>query len=65
MILHKINNAPDSLCKKCAQLYKGECKAFSLAHTQEEYESRTKGDALCMPPSMNLECTPGDINLVM
>ena len=48
-IKHKIYAVGDEVCFQCSQNYKGECKAFSIAHTQEEYLFRTKGNgkALC------------------
>ena len=47
MINHKIANVPDEVCKKCSQLWEGDCRAYSVAHSTEEYEHRLVGEVAC------------------
>lgn len=43
MIRGKIRNVQDAVCKGCSQLWNGECRAFQMPHSDEEYEHRKKG----------------------
>lgn len=42
MIPHKlISGTPDHVCRQCSQYYDGECRAFSVPHSDEERAART------------------------
>ena len=41
MIEHQIRDVPDSVCKKCPQLWEGECRTFCVPHSEEERMQRT------------------------
>ncbi len=52
MVEHKIvARTPDEVCRQCAQLWKGECRAFSVPHSQEEGRARSTFYGMeCDPP---------------
>ena len=41
MIEHKMRDVPDSVCRKCPQLWEDECRAFCVSHSEEERIHRT------------------------
>ena len=45
---NKIQNVPDSLCKKCHQNWNDECVAFQMPHSKAEREFRLDGEPLCL-----------------
>jgi len=47
VIKHKIRAVSDELCHQCFQHWDGECRAYEMAHSREEYLYRVKGDPLC------------------
>lgn len=42
-IEHKIRRTPDEVCAPCPQNYEGECRAYSLPHSDAERQARTTG----------------------
>lgn len=62
MVYHKISNVQDSVChgyhtnKECGQLWQGECRAFSMPHSEEEKEFRLRDQSLnCEKINLNKE----------
>jgi hypothetical protein len=41
MVANKVSGVPDSTCQGCSQCWDGECRAFLLPHSVEEYDYRT------------------------
>ena len=45
-VKYKIANVSDEVCKDCPQSWQGECRAYSMSHSKEEYEHRiSKGQS--------------------
>jgi len=40
MITRKIKQVSDNVCKGCYQLWKNECRAYSIPHSDEERKYR-------------------------
>jgi len=49
-IKNKIRDVSDELCVHCTQAWEGECRAYLVPHSKEEYEYRKSkgGVALCI-----------------
>ncbi len=45
-IEHKITPVSDSVCEQCCQLWEGECRAYSMPHSEAEREHRTSNYGL-------------------
>lgn len=42
MIRSKIREVDDSVCQNCSQLWKDECRAYCVPHSDEEKDHRKK-----------------------
>lgn len=42
-VAHKIADVSDEVCEKCGQNWENECRAYCVAHSEEEYEHRKAG----------------------
>jgi len=45
----KIAIVSDETCRKCSQLWQGECRAYTFPHSDAERRHREKGYPLCKP----------------
>lgn len=56
MTERKIRKVPDTLCAKCPQQFDGECRAYMMPHSDDEYLQR-KSDprALCEERDLHAE----------
>ena len=44
MVTEKITErTPDEVCLKCSQCWEGECRAYEMPHSKEEYAHRSEG----------------------
>ena len=48
MIAYKISKVKDDICQQCGQRVEYACCAFSMPHSDEEYQKRKNQPALCM-----------------